>query len=175
MSFVFLPEGEALDLSAQLRHDTSGSMKRRRGIIGLCMLATASLAVVAAYQAGILKRVPEPDLPLLDADKVDASAEAFQQLSTPDAFIGITSYGVTMMLAAMGGPRRAKGHPYIPLALAAKMSFDVLGAGKLAVDQWTKHKAFCSWCMLASAATFAAAPLVIPEARDSFRQLRRGQ
>ncbi len=171
----FLPEHEAVELSSQLRNDTSANMKRRRGLIGLCMLATASLGVVAAYQIGILKRVPEPDLPLLDADKVDSSAEAFQQLSTPDAFIGMTSYAVTMMLAAMGGPRRAQQHPWVPLALAAKLSFDVLGAGKLAIDQWTKHKAFCSWCMLASAATFAAAPLAIPEAKEAFENIRRLQ
>lgn len=175
MSFGFLPEYEALQLSAELRKDTSDSMKRRRGIVGLYLMATASLAIVAAYQIGILKRVPEPDLPLLDADKVDSSAEAFQQLSTPDAFLGMTSYAVTMMLAAMGEPRRAQKYPFVPLALAAKMTFDVLGAGKLAIDQWTKHKAFCSWCMLASAATFAAAPLAIPEVRDSFRELRRSR
>lgn len=131
--------------------------------------------MVAAYQIGILKHVPEPDLTLLDADKVDASAEAFQQLSTPDAFIGIASYGVTMVLAAMGGPDRARQHPFVPLALAAKVAFDVANAGKLAVDQWTRHKAFCSWCMLAAAATFATAPFVVPEAKKALETVTGGK
>jgi uncharacterized membrane protein len=173
MSFVYLEEPDALQLSSELRHTSTPAMKHRRFVIGLSLVATASLAVVAAYQIGILKHVPEPDLPLLDADKVDSSAEAFQKLSTPDAFVGMASYGVTMVLAAMGGPRRARQHPFVPLALAAKVAFDVANAGKLAVDQWTKHKAFCSWCMLAAAATFATAPFVVPEAKEALDAVRR--
>jgi hypothetical protein len=39
------------------------------------------------------------------------------------------------------------------------------------LDQALKHRAFCFWCLLAATATFASAPLVIPEARAAFRQL----
>lgn len=173
MSFVYLGERQALQLSSALRTTGTQTMKHRRIVVGLSLLATASLAVVAAYQIGILKHVPEPDLPLLDADKVDSSAEAFQKLSTPDAFIGIASYATTMVLAAMGGPDRARKYPLVPLALAAKVGFDVANAGKLAVDQWTKHKAFCSCCMLAAAATFATAPLVLPEAKEALAAVAR--
>jgi hypothetical protein len=42
---------------------------------------------------GIIKRLPEPKLPYLDADRVDASSEAYEWLSTPDAILGIASYG----------------------------------------------------------------------------------
>ena len=42
---------------------------------------------------------------------------------------------------------------------------------KLTADQWTRHKAFCFWCLVASAATFATAPLVVPEAREAFSVL----
>ena len=173
MSFFYLGEHEALQLSSELRSSTTRAMKNRRVVIGLSLMATGALGIVAAYQIGVLKHVPEPELPLLDADKVDSSAEAFQKLSTPDAFVGMASYGVTMVLAAMGGPRRARLHPFVPLALAAKVAFDVANAGKLAVDQWTKHKAFCSWCMLAAAATFATAPFVVPEAKEALDAVRR--
>lgn len=174
MGFAFLRKNEAEKLSSELRSDTSRTMKHRRVIVGLSSLAMASLGVVAAYQVGIIKHIPEPPLPNLDADKVDSSAEAYQQLSSPDAFIGIVSYAVTMMLAAMGGPQRAQHHPFVPLGLAAKIGFDVVGAGKLTVDQWTKHEAFCTWCMLASVATFATAPFAVSEAKEALHTLRRG-
>ena len=37
--------------------------------------------------------------------------------------------------------------------------------GRLTIDQWTKHRALCSWFLLAAGATFATVPLAIPEAR----------
>lgn len=114
---------------------------------------------------------PEPPLPLLNADKVDASAEAYAKFSTPDAILGLGSYAATMGLAAMGGANRARTMPWIPIALAGKVAFDVASAARLSVDQWTKHRAFCFWCLVAAAATFATAPLVMPEAFAAARQL----
>ncbi len=57
-----------------------------------------------------------------DADKVDASEEAYSHLQMGDAFIGLGSYAATMGLAAMGAKDRAKAQPWIPLALAALTS-----------------------------------------------------
>ena len=50
-------------------------------------------------------------------------------------------------------------------------AFDVATAAKLTLDQWTKHKAFCFWCLTAAAATFATAPLVVDEARRALAAL----
>jgi hypothetical protein len=76
-------------------------------------------------------------------------------------------------LAAMGGQARAKTHPWIPLALAAKVALDALFAAKLTLDQATKHRAFCFWCLLAASATFAQLPLVLPEARAALEHLSK--
>jgi hypothetical protein len=38
-------------------------------------------------------------------------------------------------------------------------------AAKLTVDQWTKHRAFCFWCLTAATATFITLPLTWREAR----------
>ena len=146
--------------------------ERRRQVVRLSMLSATCMAVVALYQFGITKHVPEPRMPMLDADKVDGSGEAYQTLSVGDAFLGFVSYGVTMLLAAMGGPRRHVTNPVLPLAMAAKSMFDASGAAKLTVDQWTKHRAFCSWCLTAAAATFAVVPAVMPEARAAAETLR---
>lgn len=53
----------------------------------------------------MIRHIPEPPLPALDADEVDGPAEAFERLEVGDAFLEFVSYGVTMLLAAMG-PRR---------------------------------------------------------------------
>jgi hypothetical protein len=130
------------------------------------------MAAVAAYQIGLTKRVPEPPFPLLDADKVDASAQAYEKLSTGDAFLGFVSYAVTMLLAAVGDSRRHQTHPYIPLAMAAKAGVDAAQAAKLTVDQWVRHRAFCSWCLTAAGSTFAVIPAVLPELRAALHTIR---
>ncbi|MDQ6803026.1 MAG: vitamin K epoxide reductase family protein [Acidobacteriota bacterium] len=129
------------------------------------------MALIALYQTGIIPHLPEPSLPKLDADRVDASPEAYEKFATPDAILGLGSYVATMGLAAMGGADRAKEQPWIPLALSAKMLFDVGQAVRLSVDQATKQKAFCFWCLLAAAATFASAPLIVPEAIEAARAM----
>jgi tellurite resistance protein TehA-like permease len=78
-----------------------------------------------------------------------------------------------MGLAAMGAKDRAATQPWIPLALLAKTTADAAQAAKLTIDQWTKHKAFCFWCLLAAAATFAALPLAVPEAVEAVNHLRK--
>lgn len=164
-------ERKAKQLSRELREGDSKFLRNRRGVVALSTVACASMGVIALYQMGVIRHLPEPPLPHLDADKVDASAEAFEKLHTPDAVLGLGSYAATMSLAAMGGAERHKEMPWIPIALAAKVAFDVANAAKLSVDQWTKHKAFCFWCLIAAGATFAMAPLVVEETRAAFRAI----
>jgi len=158
-------------LSRQLRQGSGPFLTRRRGIVGLSLVSINAMGLIALYQIGIIEHLPEPPIAGLDADKVDASAEAYAYFSTPDAFIGLGSYAVTMGLAAMGGKDRATQQPWIPVALAVKVIFDAAQAGKLTVDQWTKHRAFCFWCLLAASATFATVPLAMPEARVALDRL----
>jgi uncharacterized membrane protein len=162
-------------LGRELRTAEDALTRHRRQIVGLSLVSAACMGVVAAYQIGLIKHVPEPPLPLLDADKVDASPQAYQKLSAGDAFLGFASYGVTMLLAAIGGPRRHDTHPYVPIALAAKAALDAGEAAKLTVDQWVRHRAFCSWCLTAAAATFAVVPAVVPELRAALRTIRAGR
>jgi hypothetical protein len=159
-------------LGREVRSATGELITRRRQVVALDLLATACMGVIALYQIGAIRHVPEPGLPGLDADKVDGSAEAYGLLSVGDAFLGFVSYGVTMLLAAMGGAKRHESHPYVPLAMAGKAVVDAAQAARLTVDQWRLHRAFCSWCLAAAAATFMVVPLVVPEARAAVRRLR---
>ncbi|HVB54933.1 MAG TPA: vitamin K epoxide reductase family protein [Candidatus Acidoferrales bacterium] len=158
-------------LGSDLRHGSRKSVRRRRGVFGLFLAANASMGVIALYQLGILKHVPEPRLPRFDSDNITGSAKAYSLLATPDAVLAMGSYAATMTLAAMGSPDRANEQPLLPIALAAKVGFDAVVAAKYTLEEWRKHRTLCFWCLLASAATFASVPLVIPEARRALRRL----
>ena len=162
----------AEQISRDLRRGHDPDLARRRGVVALSLAAAGSMGLVALYQTGIIRHLPDPPLRHFDADRVDAAGEAYGRLSTPDALLGLHSYSTTAVLAAMGGADRAKRLPWVPLALAGKAAFDAAVAGKLTWDQWAKHKAWCAWCLIAAACTFGILPLVWPEARRALRELR---
>lgn len=160
------------ELSKQLREGDHPHLRRRRRILKLAIGAAGSMGVISLYQMGVIPHLPEPALPRLDADRVDASAEAYARFSTPDAVLGFASYAGTMVLASMGAPDRARSHPWMPIALGVKAAADAIQAGKLTVDQWTKHRSFCAWCLVAAGCTFAALGVALPETRAALRSLR---
>jgi uncharacterized membrane protein len=171
MRFILQNKTEAAELGRDLREDSGGFMKKRRGVVALSLANIASMGVIALYQTGILKHVPELPMPGLNADKVNGSAQAYQYLNTPDAVLGIGSYAATMTLAAMGSTDRAKREPWIPLAMGLKAGADAIVSAKLSLDQAKSYRAFCLWCLLAAGATFATVPLVFPEARAAVLEL----
>jgi len=164
------PEAEAV--SDALRRGADAFLTRRRRTAALCLASIGSLGVVAAYQNGLIRHLPEPRLPMLDADRVDASGEAYQVLKTPDAALGIASTAVTLILAGMGGADRSRRRRWIPLALAAKAILDAAFGLFLTAEQATKHRKFCSFCLLAALANLATVPQTLPEARAAWRNDR---
>lgn len=162
------------ELSSELREGSSGFLKHRRSILGLSLFSAGVMGGIALYQMGILKKLPEPRWIKFNAEKVNGSAEAYSHLATPDALLGLVNYGVTACLAGMGAQRRSETHPWIPISMAAKALLDAALAGKLTIDQWTKYRAFCFWCLLTTTATFAVLPLAIPETKAALRGLTGG-
>lgn len=162
------------ELSLHWRTGEGEHLGRRRRVAGLTLAAIGSLGVVSLYQLGLIAHLPDPPIPGLDSDKVDAAAEAYAILATPDAILGIGSYAVTLGLVAMGSADRTTSRPWLPVALALKVGLDALVSAKLTRDQWTIHRAFCLWCLLAAGATFASVPLVVPEARAALHVLNEG-
>lgn len=148
-------------------------MRRRRGIVALSLVSSAAMGVIALYQTGIIEHLPDLPLPRADADTVDASAEAYSRFDTPDAVLGLGSYAATMALAAMGGVDRTTETPWVPLAMAGKIAFDVANAVRLTIDQFVQQKAFCTLCLTAAAATFAMLPLAVPETVEAMRAVGR--
>lgn len=161
------------ELKAELRHDEGPLLRRRRGVAALCISAMGALGVVALYQVGLLRHLPELPIKSFDSGKIAGSDSAYALLETPDAVLGIASYAVTLGLACVGGNDRAQHRPLLPLALGVKVGFDVFQAGIHSVRQWTRHRAFCSWCLVAATASFAMLPLVIPESRVALCRLKK--
>jgi uncharacterized membrane protein len=159
-------------VSDDLRRGTGDFLEQRRRLSALSLAASAAMGVVAAYQTGLVRHLPEPPLALLDADRVDASGEAYVQLRAPDATLGLLSYAATLALVTIGDRDRSRELPLLPLAALAKVGFDAVGGAYLALEQGTKHKRFCSWCLAASAASLAMVPAALPEARAAWRHLR---
>ena len=156
-------------LSRELRTANGDYLSQRRKIVSLGLVASTSMGLIALYQTGVIRRLPDLPGRWFDAAKVDASEEAYSYFSTPDGTLGLGSYAATVVLAAMGGMGRARTKPWAPLALFAKVVADAAVAAKLTRDQWAKHKAFCIWCLVAAGATFATVPLAFPEARAALR------
>lgn len=168
---------EAESLSAYLRNAADEFIKARRRIASSYLAGTAALAVVAAYQMGLIKRVPEPRLWFLDADRVDASGEAYESLRMPDAVLGLVSYSITLALVTSGGRERASQQPWLPFVAALKVVLDATSGGVLTAEQIAKHRALCSWCVGAAAASWVSLPWALPEARVGLQNLfgRKGR
>lgn len=156
---------EAESVSDYLRNAADDSVNARRRITSFYLAGSAALAVVAAYQMGLIKRVPEPGLWFLDADRVDASGEAYASLRVPDAVLGLVSYSITLALVTSGGRERISRQPWLPVAAALKVVFDAASGVLLTAEQVAKHRALCSWCVTAAAASWISLPFAFADMR----------
>lgn len=159
------------ELSRELRHGDGRWLTNRRRIVLLSCTAAECMQLVGLYQMGLIRHLPDPPLPGFNSDRVDASEEAYAKLSMPDAFLGLASYATTAGLAVAGGRDRVSDRPSIPALMGAKAVVDAIQAGKLSWDQWSKHRAFCIWCLIAAGATFATVRLAMPEALAGLKRL----
>lgn len=159
-------------VSDSLRRQAGGFLEQRRSVIRRTLLATGALGVVAAYQTGILKHIPDPPVSIFDSDAVDAAGEAYNLAEMPDAILGMLSALVTAGLASMGPKDRADHRPWLPLALAGKAALDAAWAARLSAEQASKHRRFCFWCLTAALSQIAALPATIPEARAALGGLK---
>jgi uncharacterized membrane protein len=159
-------------LSHQLRNMQTDHLQRRRWLVGLSLLGTAVGGIVSLYQMGMIRRLPDPPIPVFDSSRVDASDYAYKRLETPDAFMMITSYALTAWLAAAGSKDRAEQRPALPIALLAKVALDALVTLQLTREEWAENKALCAYCQVATLASLASIPLAWPEAASALKALR---
>ena len=159
-------------VSDDLRRGSGDHLTRRRRQTALVLGATAAMGVISLYQTGILRSLPDPPLPGVDSDAVYASGEAYVVGQTPDAALSIANYGVTLALIGAGAADRARTAPLLPLLAAGKLAVDAAGAAVLTLEQVTKHRALCAYCLAAAFLNVAALPQALPEAGAAWRTLR---
>jgi hypothetical protein len=162
-------------LSKQLREDVTPHLTRRRWILGLSMLGAAMGGIVSLYQMGIIKRLPDPPIPIFDSDKVDAAPYAYSRFNSPDGPIMLISYGITAWLAAMGGKNRARSMPIAPIMLGLKTITDTVVALELAREEYRDAKAFCAYCQIATVASAVSIALALPEMIEAANNLSSQQ
>lgn len=65
----------------------------RRGVVITSFIAALCKQLIGLFQMGLIRHLPEPPLPLLDADKVVSAARAYSPLwlRMSDAFLGLVS------------------------------------------------------------------------------------
>lgn len=158
-------------LSHELRLETSADLNRRRWLVGLSMLGATIGQVVSLYQTGIIKRLPDPPIPFIDSNKVNASDYAYKRMDTPDALLMLLTYSVTAILAGAGGKNRAQTNPVLPIAMGIKTLADTALNLKLAREEWQGNKALCFYCQTATVVSAVSAALAVPEAVKAARTL----
>lgn len=158
-------------VSDDLRRTASAELAGRRQVAALSLGSIAALGMVTAYQYGLIRHLPEPPLRVFDADRVDASGEAYELGKLPDGTLGIINASLTLALAGIGGAGRWRDRPWLPLALAAKVAADAAGSLFLTAEQMSKHRRLCAWCLAAAACSLVAVPAPLVEARPALRRV----
>jgi uncharacterized membrane protein len=143
-------------------------------IIGGSLLGMSSMVPVILYQTGVIRHLPDPPLRAFHSDKVNASPTAFG-FGGPDAPLTFLSHAFNIFLAALGGSRRARVRPWLPLAAAAIAGVQAGVASKYLFHQMPKvDKAWCPYCIIDAVAHLSVFALTLPEATSAItgRSLR---
>lgn len=157
---------DAQELRRSIQNDDSIEMRSRRGIVGVSLVGIASMGIVALYQTGILRHLPDPPTrrPHFHSDKVNMSDEAFGY-GMPDGPIALAAHAVNLALAAAGPPDRHQLRPWLPLLAALLSGGQAAVAAKYLFHQMPKvDRAWCPYCVLDAATHFATFALTLPEA-----------
>lgn len=165
----------AAAVARSLRRAAGPHLRGRRWALVADLTAISALGVVALYQAGLLRHLPDAGLRGGASDRVAGSPRAYWALHTPDAALGIANYAATIVLATAGGADRYRTAPWLSYLFAAKLLGDGVVAAVLLREERHAREGMCSWCLIASAAALVAAPVGIPEALSALRSTRRGR
>jgi uncharacterized membrane protein len=145
-----------------LRNKDSKGLQRRRKIIALSAIGAMDFALISLYQTGIIQRLPDLPLNILDSNSVNASTKAYQT-GLPDGTSGLTMYGLIMMLAAYGGGIESERNRVVNLALLATVGAGSVGALQYLYDMVFKQKKACLYCIAGAVVNFKMLPLAWSE------------
>lgn len=155
---------QSQDLRRQLQHGDTSGLRRRRAIIGLSLVGMTSMAIVSAFQTGLLKHLPDPPSDRFQSDEVNSSDTAYQW-GIPDGTISLAGHATNIVLAAYGGATRTGSQPWVPLVAAFKAAAEAAVAAKyLFYEMPIVQKKWCGYCIIDAVTHLGAFALTLPEA-----------
>lgn len=163
---------EPSELRRYMQDGSDPYLDLRRGAIVVSLIGIAAMACTTLLQTGVVKRLPDPPLRGFDTKKVNSADEAYSY-GGPDSPIAITTHGVNMILASMGGGGRSERHPWLPLLATLFAGAQSVTAAKYLFHQMPKvDKAWCPYCIVDALTHFATVALTLPESAAAVRALR---
>ncbi len=158
-------------LSRELQEGTSDDLRRRRAIIAVSLAGMASMSAVSLYQAGMLKHLPDLPLPGFDSEEVAGSPAAYWWGAAEGTW-AVLGCALNLPLATFGGVERARSQPLVPLIAGAKGIVDAGIATWYVHRMATRHRNWCSLCLVGALADLLVFGLTLPEARKALAALR---
>lgn len=173
-AIVRLPGGdEPRAMRRTLRDSDAPEIILRRGVIGASLIGLACMGVIALFQGGLLRHLPDPPLKDFHSDDVNASDTAFGW-GMPDSPISIVSHAVNLALATLGAEDRAQTDPWLPLsATAAATPAAVTSAGYLFYEMPVKQRGWCPYCIVDALAHIAAFGFTLWESKKALQRVTR--
>lgn len=163
---------EPAALRRYLQDGSDRHLDLRRGAIVASLIGIAAMAATTLLQTGVVKKLPDPPRGNFDTKKVNSSDEAYSY-GGPDSPIAITTHGVNMILASLGGAERSVRHPWLPVLAALFAGAQAGTAAKYLFHQMPKvDKAWCPYCIVDALTHFATVALTLPEAAAAVRAVR---
>lgn len=156
-----------------LRESRAPEVILRRAIIAASLVGIASMGLIALFQGGLLRRLP--DLPLEDfrSDEVNASDTAYGW-GMPDSPISIGAHAASLAAATIGAEDRAEKQPWLPLAASAvALPAAVTSARYLFYDMPVREKGWCPYCIVDALAHMAVLGFTFWESRKALRAALR--
>jgi uncharacterized membrane protein len=169
LNFRGIAEPETLRRT--LRDMNTPELLLRRAVIGASLLGMASMAVIALFQSGLIRHLPDPPLKGFDSDRVNASDTAYGW-GMPDSPISLVSHAVNIALASFGGADRADSQPWVPLAAtAASAPAAATSAGYLFYEMPVGEKGWCPYCIVDALMHMAAFGFTLWESKKALTRL----
>lgn len=156
----------------ELRTGHNESLDKRRKVIALSALGLVDFSIISLYQTGVIKHMPDIPHPLFDSDKVNASEDAYR-FGGPDGPISAAVYGLTMVMASVGGTEKTGRPPVLDVALGATVMGNAIGAIFYLHKMIFVQKKICLYCVTGAAINIASAVIIAPVALRALKKLFR--
>jgi hypothetical protein len=139
----------------------SQELDLRRVAMGASLLGMVSMGLVALFQSGAIRHLPDPPVDGFDSDHVNAPARS-SLWGVPDGFCKFTAHVIMLVFAAAWTADRAERRPWLPFLAAGFAVGQAITAGWAVCRMPKVHKAWCGYRLADAVAHFVTAVAMLP-------------